>query len=259
MLTGWYFVNLVWICRFVEVREFYFLKFSPKCAQELTLAQGSVCFLISAVSLSSLPISTGSKAAAVPAVPGQGGQGITSSLFAQALMLHVGVLQQPHMGKNEPEDLSSFDQFVCSRFLLYLLEGVGGVFRWELTILEAAVIERKLQDIKSMFLLNWASNGMMFSRLVIPLSSSDPKLSETGPVPWTLCSHQWGPHRVNFGIATEYNLRASLSWTSVELCFGDDLGFLFVFNEGASLKACPPCLLISPPQMLLDRVCAMTC
>lgn len=64
---------------------------------------------------------------------------------------------------------------------------------------------------------------------------------------------------MNFGKATEYNLRASLSWTSVELCFGDDLGFLFVFNEGASLKACPPCLLISPPQMLLDRVCAMTC
>lgn len=34
------------------MREFCFLKFSPKHAQELTLAQGSVCFLISAESAS---------------------------------------------------------------------------------------------------------------------------------------------------------------------------------------------------------------
>lgn len=82
MFTGWYFVNLVWICRFVEVREFYFLKFSPKCAQELTLAQGSVCFLISAGNFSSPPVSPGSKAAAVPAVPGQGGQGRVAAQFS---------------------------------------------------------------------------------------------------------------------------------------------------------------------------------
>lgn len=114
------------------MREFYFLKFSPKCAQELTLAQGSVCFLISAESASH-PCPSLLAAKLLLSLQSQDRAGRErwqhSSLFAQALMLHVGVLQQPHMGKNEPEDLSSFDQFVCSRFLLYLLEGVGGVFR----------------------------------------------------------------------------------------------------------------------------------
>lgn len=55
-------------------------------------------------------------------------------------------------------------------------------------ILEAAVIEGKLQNIKSMvnvalFFLNQASNGIMFSRLDLPLSSPVHKFSETGPVP----------------------------------------------------------------------------
>lgn len=133
----------------------------------------------------------------------------TGTVAAQALMLHVGVLQQPHTGKMNLRVCPLLMSLFVPVFSFTCCREWGGVFRWEFRILEAAVIEGKLQNIKSMvnlalFFLNQVSNGMMFSRLVLSLSSPDHKVSETGPVPWTLCSPQWGPCKVNFGI--EYNL-----------------------------------------------------
>lgn len=146
MLTGWCLVNLVWICRFVELREFYFLSFSPECAQELTLAQGPVCWLISVESASH---PSPSLLAAELLLSLQCWDRLGRERWQQCCVCTSIDAQQPHMGQNEPEDLPSFDEFICSHFLLCLLQEMGGVFRWELMILQAAVIEGKLRTRKS--------------------------------------------------------------------------------------------------------------
>lgn len=222
-----------------------------------------ICLLpdFSRVGLSSLPIPAGSKAAAVPAVPGQGGQGEVAALFC--LHKHWCFMwvcdSSTHGGKWTWASVLFGWVYLFPFSALPLAENV----QWELMILEAGVIRRQMQNIKSMvnlalFFLNQAGNGMMFSRLVLPLYSPDHKFSETGPVPWTVYSPQWGP-RMNFGIATAYNLGASLPRLLLSCILGMVLGFNLFSMRVHSLKACPPCLLIYPPQMLLDKVCAVAC
>lgn len=113
-------LNLVWtrglVDPAVEVRQFYILRFSPKCAlhsvsqQELTAAQGfaaclSASWLHQSLLLFPPPSLLSAKLLLSLRVPGAGvgrERWQRHSLFTHALMLHVGVLKQPHMGKNEP-------------------------------------------------------------------------------------------------------------------------------------------------------------
>lgn len=113
-------LNLAWTCGLVdpavEVRQFYILRFSPKCAlhsvsqQELTTAQGfaaclSASWLHHNLLLFSPPSLLSAKLLLSLLVLGAGAgreRWQRCSLFTHALMLHVCMLKQPRMGKNEP-------------------------------------------------------------------------------------------------------------------------------------------------------------
>lgn len=108
-----------------------FSQIFPKMCTGADTCSG-VCLLpdFSRVGLSSLPIPAGSRAAAVPAVPGQGGR---------ERWQHCSVctgsddscrcVTAAHREGNEPEDLSSLDEFICSHFLAGNVQVRTYVFR----------------------------------------------------------------------------------------------------------------------------------